>query len=339
MGRDHTGQVIWNCFTVTLRRQGTFYLPYRFADFIADFNRKHPGTCTDCIAKHAQLTYRVEGRDIDRSAVDKKFAGQENDVTDPPYYYCPRVEETIASSDLRFELSAPRLEARPPTIRAILSGNWDDEYYFEYSSIRGGPFPGACKICAELSSKRFLETHAERAFMRLWFSAMHLQMDRCRSGQAIYLDDEDFDYTKSKLFSFLLPIPQTWVYVVPGHPPGTSWTQRGSRVQGQPGPQRVDFLLIHEGTRHAIELDDVGHYGSRPTQGRWAASEESYRRTLSATRALQSAGYRVHRFTNEEVVALLSSGPAGKEDPEGFIALLRSAGLKAEEMVFLPNHA
>src|SRR5205823_1630800 len=128
-------------------------------------------------------------------------------------------------------------------IRAILkSDNWDDEYFFKFLSIKAPATSSLCAIYSDLFSPRFTSTHAEKAFLKLWFLAMHLQMDRTADKREVFLEESDFAQTSSRLFHFLFPIPQIWVSVYPK--PTQQDYSAFQRFEDAPSdPQRVDFLI------------------------------------------------------------------------------------------------
>lgn len=77
IGRDHLGHTYYNCFSISLERGQTGrYLPYLFSDFIRQYNlyAEHSGTCDSCTAKNKLLTFPAVNAEVDRSAVEWKFA-------------------------------------------------------------------------------------------------------------------------------------------------------------------------------------------------------------------------------------------------------------------------
>lgn len=54
---------------------------------------------------------------------------------------------------------------------------------------------------------------------------------------------------------------------------------------------RVDFVFVHKGERHIIEIDGPIHH----------ATEKGYTRNLRVDRTLRNQGWHVHRFSNLEV--------------------------------------
>lgn len=336
MVRNLEGHISFRCFTVSLTQEQGSYLPYRFTEFISDYTRQKPDTCATCISKHKRLTFPVGGRSVDRSAVDKKSFGQDNTIDDDPYYYCPLIGKTLDSSTLSAEPSHIRPHPVEP-IHAILDGGWDDWYFFDFLSIQPPRGFNPCNIFNSLLSPEFTSTPSEKLFLKLWYLAMHLQMDRLRSRNGVDLEESDFAQTSTKLFRFLLPIPQVWVAILP-HPMSRDYPSTSEIDALESGPQRVDFLLTYKGRLHVIEIDDGTHYGEPVKGSHMRASEVRYRKTLVTTRALERAGYTVHRFTNEEIF-LLKTDRTEKDSPnvDGFIALLRSSGLDPEEMVFIDS--
>jgi hypothetical protein len=260
--------------------------------------------------------------------VAKKFA-EGDPVDDSVFYYCPLIDAVLKNSEvvsvLPYDLEKP-LPAEP--ISAILSGNWDDEYLFKFQKISAVlNIRGVCRIVRHLLSDQFVGTEAERKFLGMWFLSMFECMEAERlSGREVYLEEADFDQQESKLCSFILPIPQVWVRVIPPAPSGVSWSNWVRRQHEAMQPQRVDFLLTYEGKRHIIELDGSSHY----------RTEADYRKTLTSTRWLRMCGYEVHRFTNQEILELSDfSSPSGWPDVTGFVKLLQMEGLESSKMVFL----
>jgi hypothetical protein len=149
----------------------------------------------------------------------------------------------------------------------------------------------------------------------------------------VFFEEMDFDQYKSKLFDFVFPFPQVWIYVIPKPPAGIDWKEWDKLQNESNLPQRIDFLFIHRGKRH-IEIDDIGHYGEK-RQGAWVASETKYRQTFSDTRWLRHCNYDVHRFTNAEILELYNPDEKKSLDVDGFVNLLRTEGLEPEGMVFL----
>jgi hypothetical protein len=54
---------------------------------------------------------------------------------------------------------------------------------------------------------------------------------------------------------------------------------------------RVDFVFVHKGRRHIVEIDGHSHH----------ATEKGYTRNLRVDRTLRRQGWQVHRFSNLEV--------------------------------------
>lgn len=90
IGRDHWGNLSYNCFTITLDLdEDRQYLPYTFSDFIGHYNqyKSYSSTCAECVASHKISTFPTDETGIDRSAVEAKFSYGEVDVSN--YFYCP----------------------------------------------------------------------------------------------------------------------------------------------------------------------------------------------------------------------------------------------------------
>lgn len=335
IGRDHAGTQLLNCFKVRLSRDQTGYAPFRFADFIADFTQQRPTTCRSCIDQEKRFEFPVESSIVDRSAVERKFAGPYTEINESDYYYCPMIAETLAASALSAELSRSTPGKSIEPIPAILQDNWDDQYYFIFREIHLLVSTNICKIYKSLLSPEFISNEVEKIFLDLWFQAMFMEMNRVSRSKEIFLSEEDFTQTNSKLLCFLFPIPQVWVYIDPKRPPGHAYEAWEKLQQKERNPQRIDFLVTYEGQRHAIEIDGVGHYGEK-NKGGWRASEACYRRTIAATRRLEKANFKVHRFTNEEIAEIGTGISSNREKSTlQFIDLLKSSGLDVAKMVFL----
>jgi hypothetical protein len=337
IGRDHLGNTFYNCFSVKLEKDKyNRYRPFLFSDFINQYDRyaKYSGTCSSCISSHAIITFRADDKNVDRSAVHRKFANGEIESAD--YYYCPLTHQVLSALQLSIAPSSQeKLPAEP--IQAILSDNWDDSYLFEFLRIVPPQQMGTCPILKEVLSSKLISTVAERSFFVLWFLTMFYQMDTIRqSGQRIYLEECDFDTLENKLYKFLFPVPQVWLYIIPKPPPGVDWQEWERQYQKESLAQRVDFLFTYDGKRHVVEIDDVSHYAvqSRET---WIASEPQYRKTLSDTRWLKICGFEVHRFTNDELLELYNPNSSNTPDINGFGRLLRTEGLEPRKMVFLDD--
>lgn len=334
IGRDHWGNITYNCFTIALDLdQDGYYSPYTFSDFVQRYNQYelHSGTCSACIANHKILTFPLGETEVDRSAVEAKFNCGEVDESD--YYYCPLIREFLVASTITAEYALEMAERPAQPIQAVLSGNWDDSYLFELRKI-APPLRllEACSIIQEVASGKFISTMAERGFWTMWLMSAFQQLEIVRqSPRRIYWEDADFEWSTSKALSFVFPVPQVWLYVIPKPPAGVDWRDWEQQHQQESLPQRVDFLFTYEGKRHIVELDDIGHYGQQ-SSGMWIASEIQYRKTLSDTRWLRHCGFEVHRFTNEEILELFNSG---KPDLMGFTKLVTSEGLEPSRIVLL----
>ncbi len=339
IGRDLSGNLFYNCFSVKLERDSeTEYRPFLFSDFIRQYNQytNHSGTCASCISQQKVFTYPVGRANVDRSAFERKFNYGEADLAS--YYYCPLIHQVLLDSSLTAEVAQTKhgidnLPAEP--IPAILSGNWDDKYLMEFEKISPPRQMQNCPVLQNLLSDKFISTPAERSFFTLWFLSMFQQMDTVRqSGQRVYWEDTDFDWNTSKIFRFAFPVPQVWLYVIPKPPPGVDWQEWEQQHKKDSIPQRVDFLLIYNKKRHVIEIDDKNHYGVWSKRD-WLASEQRYRQTLTDTRWLKVNSFEVLRFTNEEILELYDPGSSDKPNISGFTKLLHTVFLEPKRMIFL----
>jgi len=337
IGRDANGDTYFNCFSIRLQRdQAGHLLPYTFRDFVQQYTSygDHSGTCQSCIARHRTLTFRVGDDCCDLSAVDRKFIDE--DVDEADYYYCPLIGQVLSSSELTADAVGAKRDGLPAQpMRAILFANWDDDYLFKFERVGSPGQPGVCAVYQRLQSGDFVGTRAERSFLSMWFLAMFRLMEAVRASERpVYLEPQDFSERHSRLLDFVLPVPQVWVRVVPKPPPGRDWHEWENLQGAGSQPQRVDFLVVGPGSRHAVELDDKRHYAIRSPTGQWLASEERYSQTLAHSRLLERSGFEVHRFSNQEVLTLAGDPASSERDLSGFVDLLRSEGLFLEWMVF-----
>ncbi|MGV3615260.1 MAG: hypothetical protein ACO1SV_07995 [Fimbriimonas sp.] len=336
IGRDHRGEISYNCFSIRLTRSENRYEPFLFSHFLEQYGRfpGYAGTCGSCIRSQAALSFSADGYEVDRSAVARKFS--ETEIDRAEHYFCPLLRQVLRASELQTEDAfgtAEPLPAKP--IQAVLAGSWDSEYLFEFLKLGPPEDIDTCQVLHNLLAGQFVSTPAERSFFTMWILTMFRQMEAVRnSGQRVFLEESDFDLATNKLHRFLFPVPQVWVYVIPKAPPGHDW-HAWEKMHREAGlPQRVDFLFTYGGARHLVEIDDRGHYSVR--QGdRWIGSESQYRQTLVNTRLLRNCGFEVHRFTNQEILELYDPATPRAPNLEGFQSLLSSVGLDARCMVFL----
>lgn len=340
IGRDHLGDTFYNCFSIKLEQdENSLYRPYLFSDFIHQYNQytKYSATCNSCISEHKILVFPADGNNIDRPLIYKKF---NDDIVDDKFYYCPLMQQILSASELSIELADSKNVKEPPVtpIPAILSGiprGHDDEYFFEFKNISPPQTLDSCSMLQEILSHQFIPTLAEQSFFTLWFLTMFYQMNLVlETGQHVYLEDGDFDVLSNKLYRFLFPIPQVWVYIIPKLPPGMDWKAWEKGHKQESLPQRVDFLFVYEEKKHIVEIDDRNHYAEQ-INGQWVPSGKRYRQTLSDTRWLNMCGFEVHRFTNEELLELYHPNSGKPPDIMGFAKLLRTVNLEPQKLVFL----
>jgi hypothetical protein len=82
IGKDLSGNVLFNCFSIKLLRNGeTEYQPFLFSDFIRQYNQyaDHSEACASCISRQKVHTYPVGKANVDRAALDRKFSHGEAD--------------------------------------------------------------------------------------------------------------------------------------------------------------------------------------------------------------------------------------------------------------------
>lgn len=343
IGRSLSGNLSCNCFSVKLEKDSdSYYCPFLFSDFIEQYNRYSATsrTCSECITKSQTFQFPVEDYQIDLSAVERKFNNGEADLSG--YYYCPLIRQSLLSSQLSYDVSdltelknryGDQLPANP--ISVIFSGNWDDEYLFEFQKISSPKQTQVCRILNDLFSDSFTSTPAEKSFLTLWILSVFQQMEIVRSsGKQVFFDEQDFDWKISKLFKFIFPIPQVWLYVIPKPPPGQDWKKWENKHKEESIPQRADFLFTYKGKRYIVEIDDIGHYATR-SAGIWKASEQRYRETLIDSRWLKMNGFEIIRFTNNEILELYNPNSGMKPNINGFTNLLKTVSLDPNEMVLL----
>ena len=177
IGRDLSGNLFYNCFSVKLTKESeSFYRPFLFSDFIEQYNHysEKSETCNKCIAQNQIFQFPVDEYSIDRSAVERKF--NYGDADRASYYYCPLIHQSLLASKLSYDVAnsadvthryGDKLPANP--ISAILSGNWDDEYLFEFQKFSSPSQTQVCNILFDLFSNKFISTPAENSFLNLWF--------------------------------------------------------------------------------------------------------------------------------------------------------------------------
>lgn len=343
IGRDLSGNLFYNCFSVKLAKESeTFYRPFLFSDFIEQYNlySETSETCKKCIAQSRIFQFPVDEYKIDRSAVERKF--HYGDADPASYYYCPLIHQLLLASKLSYDVAnsvdvanryGDKLPANP--ISAILSGNWDDKYLFEFQKFSSPSQTQVCKILLDLFSDKFISTPAENSFLKLWFLSAFHQMEIVRlSGKQVFFEEQDFDWKTSKFFKFIIPIPQVWLYVIPKPPPGADWKEWENKHKKESIPQRADFLFTYNGKRYIVEIDDINHYAilSKVT---WLASEQKYRETLIDSRWLKAHGFEIIRFTNNEILELYNPDSSTKPNVDGFTNLLKTVFLEPKEMVFV----
>lgn len=337
IGRDLSGNLFYNCFSVKLAKETeNSYRPFLFSDFIEQYNlySENSETCKKCIARSQIYQFPVGEYKIDRSAVERKF--NYGDANREPYYYCPLIYQSLLASKLSYDVAnrySDKLPASP--ISAILSGNWDDEYLFEFQKFSPPNQTQVCRILLDLFSDKFISTPAESIFLKLWFLSAFQQMEIARlSGKRVFFEEQDFDWRTSKFFKFIIPVPQVWVFVIPKPPPGADWKEWENKHKKESISQRADFLFTYQGRRYIVEIDDINHYATL-SKGTWLASERKYRETLTASRWLIAHDFEVIRFTNNEILELYDPSSGAKPNVDGFTNLLKTVFLEPKEMVFV----
>lgn len=95
-------------------------------------------------------------------------------------------------------------------------------------------------------------------------------------------------------------IPQVWLNFIYDSKLGLADPQR-EHLHDNPGV--VDFVMLHNGRKHIIEIDDPGHYATfDKNQQKYVVSEEQYTKNLRIERRLRWDGWEIHRFSNWEVL-------------------------------------
>jgi hypothetical protein len=93
-------------------------------------------------------------------------------------------------------------------------------------------------------------------------------------------------------------VPQVWLnYIYNSH----LGPKDPERAYLRANPSRVDFIMLWQGMRHAIEIDGPEHYASFKGD-KYVIDEEQYTKNLMIERSLWNSGWIVHRFSNLEVL-------------------------------------
>ncbi|GAH99914.1 unnamed protein product, partial [marine sediment metagenome] len=66
-------------------------------------------------------------------------------------------------------------------------------------------------------------------------------------------------------------------------------------------PSRVDFIMLTDGQKYVIEIDDPSHYATFK-EGKYTVNEEQYTKNLRIDRRLKWDGWIVHRFSRWEIL-------------------------------------
>lgn len=95
-------------------------------------------------------------------------------------------------------------------------------------------------------------------------------------------------------------IPQVWLNWIYDPKLGLADSQREHLHDN---PSVVDFVMLHNGKKHIIEIDDPGHYATfDKNQQKYVVSEEEYTKNLRIERRLRWDGWAIHRFSNWEIL-------------------------------------
>ena len=104
-----------------------------------------------------------------------------------------------------------------------------------------------------------------------------------------------FDSLMWSTLRFPALIPQVWL----------NWLANASDEDMkllEENPSRVDFVALHSGQRHVIEIDGPSHYCDYEEQsGRYSVNERAYARNLKIERSLRRDGWEITRIARVEV--------------------------------------
>ena len=206
--------------------------------------------------------------------------------------------EFVEDNTPSLKLARVKLREKPelyecPLLAALLNCTSTDaerrfaEIYYTWAIAGTRPKAGATGLEYECGSLdwRF------RQFIREWHKQqLHLH--------EVYRRPESV--TDAILESLTAPalIPQVWLNCV--YEPKRSPEEEKAELEYM--PKRVDFLFIHRGQIHIVEVDDPSHYAKYDEQTRkYEVDEERYTYNLRAERALMEQGYQIHRMSNYEI--------------------------------------
>jgi hypothetical protein len=213
---------------------------------------------------------------------------------------CPMVRQVEQASDVMSETSRyPEVFPDPPDYAAcsglrMLSGYCGSQaerlfmrLYCLSSPVEGEP--AYRRAIRELEAD--YQTHLTGDTVR------PDDLDEAEVGRAFGVDIEADLAARSRL-AFPALIPQVWLNFLPPTNRTVGETERLERE-----PQRVDFLMLSQGRKCVIEIDDPGHYATYDETTRsYSVSEERYTRNLREERSLRMHGFEIFRFSNHEVL-------------------------------------
>lgn len=153
------------------------------------------------------------------------------------------------------------------------------------------------------------ETSAEKKFLEkyLWVVGFKLFMKGAEDRYFLRGEDRDFsdihtlwDFTTEWLDDLRYPalIPQVWLNFIWDRSLGAFDPEREYLDEN---PSRVDFIMLADGAKHVIEIDDPGHYATFK-DGKYTVNEEQYTKNLRIERRLRWDGWVVHRFSRWEIL-------------------------------------
>jgi len=154
-----------------------------------------------------------------------------------------------------------------------------EAYY--HLAISGMDFPDHDLFCFRDLRKTYGD------FLHSWHENL------VRSSQKAREPREVIDAILNSLVTPAL-IPQVWFNYTHMHDQSH---QNGVKV-----PHCVDFIFICENELHVVEIDSPSHYAIQDSAGKWLADEETYTSSLKTERCFHIQGYKVHRFSNYEIL-------------------------------------
>lgn len=200
------------------------------------------------------------------------------------------------------------------------------EYAFEKSNWRGDQFlitnaPGVLMV----PDRPLFNNHEWAGRFQNYATAWNYFRQR------YFVNDYLWSFLRHLLDLVQYPalIPQVWLNYIHDANLGPLDSEKAHLDER---PSRVDFVMLCQGRKRVIEIDDPGHYAVMK-DGRLVASEEEYTKNLRIERRFKWDGYEIHRFSNWEINNAFNiyyfMAVLGLEDPSWV-----SADLTAEQLPF-----